>query len=91
MALTTNRHEDGDEPARLFAVLWGVAALLHILWPPLFLTHPSFTPAPAWLIAAVLLDAGAVILRPASVWRLLILTGVQVCDVIYHLPFVSNH
>ena len=91
MALTTNRHEDGDGPARLFAVLWGVATLLHILWPPLFLPHPSFPPAPAWLVAALLLSAGAVILRPGSVWHLLLLAGVQVCDVVYHLPFVSNH
>ena len=91
MTLDTNRHEDGDGPARLFAVLWGVAALLHILWPPIFLPHPSFTPAPAWLVAAVVLSAGAVMLRPGSVWRLLILAGVQVFDVLYHLPFVSNH
>lgn len=91
MTLDTNRHEDGDGPARLFAVLWGVAALLHILWPPIFLPHPSFPPAPPWLIAAVLLSAGAVILRPGSVWRLLILASVQVVDVVYHLPFVSNH
>ena len=91
MARTTKRQEAEDGPARLFAVLWGVAALLHILWPPLFLPHPSFAPTPVWLVAAVVLSAGAVILRPGSVWRLLILAGVQVCDVVYHLPFVSNH
>ena len=70
MTHTMSRHEDGDGPARLFAVLWGVAALLHILWPPLFLPYPSFPPAPAWLVAAVLLSTGAVILRPGSVWLL---------------------
>lgn len=91
MEQTTNRHKHGDGPAQLFAVLWGVAALLHILWPPLFLPHASFPSAPPWLVAALFLSAGAVILRPSSVWRLLILAGVQVFDVVYHLPFVSNH
>lgn len=35
--------------------------------------------------------AVAVIVHPASVWRLVSLAAVQVVDVVYHLPFVSNH
>ena len=78
-------------PAALFALLWGVATVLHILWPPVFLPDSVFTPAPPPLLAALVLAAVAVILRPAAVWRLLTLAAVQVVDVVYHLPFVSNH
>ena len=78
-------------PATLFALLWGVAALLHILWPPVFLPDSVFTPSPPVLLAALILAAVAVIARPASGWRLLALAAVQVGDVAYHLPFVSNH
>ena len=80
-----------SEPVALFAVLWAMAALLHILWPPVFLPGSAFTPSPPALLAALILAAVAVIIRPSSVWRLLSLAAVQVGDVAYHLPFVSNH
>ena len=80
-----------SEPAALFAVLWAMATLLHILWPAVFLPNSAFTPSPPLLLAALILAAVAVIIRPASVWRLLSLAAVQVVDVGYHLPFVSNH
>ena len=80
-----------SEPVALFALLWAMATLLHILWPAVFLPGSVFTPSPPPLLAALVLAAVAVIARPASVWRLLALAAVQVGDVAYHLPFVSNH
>lgn len=37
-----------SKPATLFAVLWGIATLLHILWPVVFLPGSIFTPSPPW-------------------------------------------
>ena len=82
---------ENAEPATLFSLLWGVAALFHILWPPVFLPGSAFTPSPPVLLGALVLAAVAVILRPASVWCLLSLAAVHVVDVGYHLPFVANH
>ena len=74
------------EPATLFALLFAVAALLHIVWPPVFQLHPTFVPPPTWLLTGLVLAAVAVFHRPASVGRLLCLAGVQLLDVAYHLP-----
>ena len=79
------------EPATLFALLFAVAVLLHVVWPPVFQLHPTFAPPPTWLLSGVVLAAVAVIHRPASVGRLLCLAAVQILDVAYHLPFVPNH
>ena len=79
------------EPATLFALLFAVAALLHIVWPPVFQLHPTFAPPPTWLLTGLVLAAVAVFHRPASVGRLLCLAGVQLLDVAYHLPVVPNH
>lgn len=80
-----------SEPFTLFTLVWAVAALLHIHWPAVFLPGSIFTPAPPPLLIALALATVAVIIRPTSVWRLLALAAVQVADVVYHLPFVSNH
>ena len=79
------------EPATLFALLFAVAVLLHIVWPPVFQIHPTFAPPPPWLLAGLVLAAVAVIHRPASIGRLLCLAAVQILDVAYYLPFVPNH
>ena len=78
-------------PATLFALLFAVAVLLHIVWPPVFQIHPPFPPPPTWLLTGLVLAAVAVIHRPASVGRLLCLAAVQILDVAYYLPFVPNH
>ena len=76
-------------PASLFALLYAVAVLLHIAWP-VMLHHPPLAP-PVWLLVGLVLGAGAVIHRPASVGRLLGLAIVQLLDVAYYLPVVPNH
>ena len=79
------------EPATLFALLFAVAVLLHIVWPPVFQPTPTIAAPPTWLLSGLVLAAVAVIHRPASVGRLLSLAAVQILDVAYHLPFVPNH
>ena len=79
------------DPATLFALLFAVAVLLHIVWPPVFQIHPTFRPPPTWLLTGLVLAAVAVIHRPASVGRLLCLAAVQILDIAYFLPFVPNH
>ena len=78
-------------PATLFALLYAVAVLLHILWPPVFQPPPAFPAPPPWLLTGLVLAAVALIHRPASVGRLLCLAIVQLLDVAYYLPFVPNH
>ena len=77
--------------AKVFAVLYAVAVLLHILWPPVFQPSPAVSSPPPWLLSGLVLAAVAVMHRPASVGRLLSLAAVQLLDVAYHLPFVPNH
>ena len=77
-------------PATLFALLYAVAVLLHIVWPGVFQLRPPLAPPP-WLLTGLVLAAVAVIHRPASVGRLLCLAIVQLLDVAYYLPFVPNH
>ena len=80
-----------SKPAPLFSLLYAVAVLLHILWPPVFQPGSAIAVPPIWLLSGLVLAAVAVIHRPASVGRLLSLAAVQVFDVAYHLPFVPNH
>ena len=83
-------HRTHTSPAPLFALLYAVAVLLHIVWPGVFQLGPPLAPPP-WLLTGLVLAAVAVIHRPASVYRLLSLAIVQLLDVAYHLPFVPNH
>ena len=78
-------------PAALFALLYAVAVLLHIAWPPVLLLRPTFNAPPFWLLSSLVLAAVAVIHRPGSVSRLLGLAIVQLLDVAYYLPVVPNH
>ena len=78
-------------PAPLFALLYAVAVLLHIAWPPVLLLRPTFDALPFWLLSGLVLAAVAVLHRPASVGRLLGLAIVQLLDVAYYLPVVPNH
>ena len=78
-------------PATLFALLYAVAVLLHIAWPPVLLLRPTFAAPPFWLLSSLVLAAVAVIHRPTSVGRLLGLAIVQLLDVAYYLPGVPNH
>ena len=82
---------ENAEAAKVFGLLYAVAVLLHILWPPVFQPSPAVISPPTWLLSGLVLAAGAVIHRPASVGRLLGLAAVQILDVAYHLPFVPNH
>ena len=78
-------------PAPLFALLYAVAVLLHIAWPPMLHLRPTFDAPPFWLLSGLVLAAVAVIHRPASVGRLLGLAIVQLLDVAYYLPLAPNH
>ena len=78
-------------PAALFALLYAVAVLLHIAWPPVLLLRPTFDAPSFWLLSSLVLAAVAVIHRPGSVSRLLGLAIVQLLDVAYYLPGVPNH
>lgn len=80
-----------SSPATLFALLYAVAVLLHIAWPPVLLLRPTFDALPFWLLTGLVLAAVAVIHRPSSVGRLLGLASVQLLDVAYYLPVVPNH
>ena len=82
---------ENAEAAKVFALLYAVAVLLHILWPPVFQPSPAVISSPPWLLSGLVLAAVAVIHRPASVCRLLCLAIVQLLDVAYYLPFVPNH
>ena len=82
---------ENAEPAKVFALLYAVAVLLHLLWPPVFQPSPALAIPPNWLLTGLVLAAVAVFHRPASIGRLLCLAGVQLLDVAYHLPFVPNH
>ena len=79
------------EAAKVFALLYAVAVLLHILWPPVFQPGSAIAVPAIWLLTGLVLSAVAVIHRPASVGRLLCLASGQLLDVAYYLPFVPNH
>ena len=80
-----------NTPATLFTLLYAVAVLLHIAWPPVLLLRPTFEAPPFWLLSSLVLAAVAVIHRPTSVGRLLGLAIIQLLDVAYYLPVVPNH
>ena len=80
-----------NTPAPLFALLYAVAVLLHMAWPPVLLLRPTFDAPPFWLLSSLVLAAVAVMHRPASVGRLLGLALVQLLDVASSLPVVPNH
>ena len=82
---------ENAEAAKVFALLYAVAVLLHIFWPPVFQPAPAVISPPPWLLSGLVLAAVAVIHRPASAGRLLCLAIVQLLDVAYYLPFVPNH
>ena len=75
----------------VFSLLWAVAALLHIIWDTVLLHSAPFTTVGPLSEIVLALSAAAVIHRPASVRRLLILAAIQVLQVGYQLPFVPNH
>ena len=79
------------DTAKVFALLYAVAVLLHIAWLPVLHLRPTFDALPFWLLSGLVLAAVAVIHRPASVGRLLGLAIVQLLDVAYYLPVVPNH
>ena len=75
----------------IFSLLWAIAALLHIIWDNVLLHSAPFTAAGPLSEIALALSAAAVIHRPSSVQRLLILSAVQVLQVGYQLPSIPNH
>ena len=75
----------------IFSLLWAIAALLHIIWDNVLLHSSPFTTAGPLSEIVLALSAAAVIQRPSSVRRLLILSAIQVLQVGYQLPFVPNH
>ena len=75
----------------IFSLLWAIAALLHIIWDNVLLHSAPFTTAGPLSEIALALSAAAVIQRPSSVQRLLILSVIQVLQVGYQLPLIPNH
>ena len=75
----------------IFSLLWAIAALLHIIWDNVLLHSAPFTAAGPLSEIALALSAAAVIHRPSSVRRLLILATIQVLQVGYQLPSIPNH
>ena len=82
---------NGSAAFSTFSLLWAIAALLHIIWDNVLLHSAPFTTVGPLSEVVLALSAAAVIHRPSSVWRLLILSGIQVLQVGYQLPFVPNH
>ena len=75
----------------LFALLWAIAALLHIIWDNVLLHSAPFTTPEPLSEIALALSAAAVIHQPSSVRRLLLLSAIQVLQVGYQLPLTPNH
>ncbi len=75
----------------IFCLLWAIAALLHIIWDTVLLHNAPFTTVGPLSEIVLALSAAAVIHRPSSVRRLLILAVVQVLQVGYQLPYTPNH
>ncbi len=75
----------------IFCLLWAIAALLHIIWDTVLLHNAPFTTVGPLSETVLALSAAAVIHRPSSVRRLLILAVVQVLQVGYQLPYTPNH
>lgn len=75
----------------IFCLLWAIAALLHIIWDTVLLHSAPFTTVGPLSEIVLASAAAAVIHRPSSVRRLLILAAVQVLQVGYQLPYTPNH
>ena len=75
----------------IFSLLWAIAALLHIIWDTVLLHNAPFTTVGPLSEIVLACAAAAVLHRPSSVRRLLILAVVQVLQVGYQLPYTPNH
>lgn len=75
----------------IFCLLWAIAALLHIIWDNVLLHSAPFTTLGPLSEIVLACAAAAVIHRPSSVRRLLLLAAVQVLQVGYQLPYTPNH
>lgn len=80
-----------DSACSIFCLLWAIAALLHILWDNVLLHSDPLTTVGPLSEIVLALSAAAVIQRPSSVRRLLILATVQVLQVGWQLPYTPNH
>ena len=88
MPFSSQPHESAFS---IFCLLWAIAALLHIIWDTVLLHNAPFTTVGPLSEIVLALSAAAVIHRPSSVRRLLILAVVQVLQVGYQLPYTPNH
>ena len=80
-----------DSACSIFCLLWAIAALLHIIWDNVLLHSAPFTTVGPLSEIVLACAAAAVIQRPSSVRRLLLLAAVQVLQVGYQLPYTPNH
>ncbi len=80
-----------DPAFSIFCLLWAIAALLHIIWDTVLLHSAPFTTLGPLSEIVLACAAAAVIHRPSSVRRLLLLAAVQVLQVGYQLPYTPNH
>ena len=80
-----------DSAFSIFCLLWAIAALLHIIWDSVLLHSAPFTTVGPLSEIVLACAAAAVIHRPSSVRRLIILAAVQVLQVGYQLPYTPNH
>ena len=80
-----------DSAFSIFGLLWAIAALLHIIWVNVLIHRSPFTTVEPLSEMVLALCAAAVIQRPSSVRRLLVLATVQVLQVGWQLPYTPNH
>ncbi|MBW3665715.1 MAG: HTTM domain-containing protein, partial [Actinobacteria bacterium] len=85
------RHErSGSDAATLFATMWAVAVLFHVLSGPM-----RFQAFPPTALGLVLLGAGvtavAVLVRPHDLRWLVALAGFQIVSVWLEAPLLGNH
>lgn len=90
-SLMSSSLQEHSSAFSIFSLLWAIAALLHIIWDSVLLHSAPFTAAGPLSEIALALSAAAVIHRPSSVRRLLILATIQVLQVGYQLPSIPNH
>lgn len=86
---SSSRHR--DSAFSIFCLLWAIAALLHIIWDHVLLDPSPFTTVGPLSEIVLALAAAAVVWRPSSVRRLLILATVQVLQVGWQLPYTPDH
>lgn len=80
-----------DSAFSIFGLLWASAALLHIIWVNVLIHQSPFTTVGPLSEVVLALSAAAVIQRPSSVRRLLVLAAIQVLQVGWQLPYTPNH